>query len=290
MRLSCNDTNFQLSSFQYAPAKDRQLPAELELDLSLPARSTLIIKINFEKVLMRIKDYPFDVHRGQDLPPALLFLKDTGERIFSTTLVAGFPEPDFPMPYNVIFIVWFLLTFSFIYLFNCIFYRLHYIRRGDPIPNKRIRMRRRLQGLIGGVFLRLRTRLFTGHRSAIWPQSGMIDEERLRYHVSREGGTEPPFIFDKKFDDLPEDAILRCHACENALFLKRDKFDSGTGWPSFTRAIDKEAVVESGDSLVRGVEIRCKGCGAHLGHIFGDGPEEHGGLRYCINGICLKIN
>ncbi len=106
------------------------------------------------------------------------------------------------------------------------------------------------------------------------------------YHVAFEKGTERPFT--GKFKDGPTDGTYRCAVCGFALFDPGTKFDSGTGWPSFYRPIAKGSVADEEDrslGMTRD-EVLCGRCGAHLGHVFDDGPPPTG-LRYCINAVSL---
>lgn len=110
----------------------------------------------------------------------------------------------------------------------------------------------------------------------------------LQCHVTQEGGTEQPF--DNAYWDNHREGIYVDIVSGEPLFSSTDKFDSGTGWPSFTRPITKESIVERMDSSHRmtRVEVRSKNAGSHLGHVFPDGPGP-GGLRYCINSASLRF-
>lgn len=109
------------------------------------------------------------------------------------------------------------------------------------------------------------------------------------YHVLREAGTEAPFT--GKYVDNHEDGTYRCRACGVVLFGSDTKFDSGSGWPSFTDPKVAENVGTRTDSShgMERTEVFCKNCGSHLGHVFTDGPKEAGGLRYCINSLSLDF-
>ena len=109
-----------------------------------------------------------------------------------------------------------------------------------------------------------------------------------QYHVCREQGTERPFT--GKYYAYHEDGVYRCSCCGADLFDSAHKFDSGTGWPSFWEAAASGAVATSEDSRhgMRRTEVHCKNCGAHLGHVFPDGPRPTG-LRYCINSVSLDF-
>ncbi len=110
-----------------------------------------------------------------------------------------------------------------------------------------------------------------------------------QYHVLREKGTEPAFsgsLYNNK-----KGGMYHCAACGQALFSSKTKFDSGTGWPSFDDPINKENVIlQNDDSFgMKRIEVICKNCGSHLGHVFNDGPKETTGLRYCINSCALSF-
>lgn len=110
-----------------------------------------------------------------------------------------------------------------------------------------------------------------------------------QYRVLREKGTEAPFT--GKYVDNHQDGMYTCVACGQELFASNTKFDSGTGWPSFTDPVNLEHVdlhTDSSLGMTR-TEVMCQNCGAHLGHVFDDGPAEKGGQRYCINSVCLAF-
>jgi len=110
-----------------------------------------------------------------------------------------------------------------------------------------------------------------------------------QYEVCRNKGTERPFTGE--YYKSKETGIYKCVACGNALFDSNTKFDSGTGWPSFYKPLSEENVDAEEDSSygMRRTEVMCSACGAHLGHVFPDGPKPTG-LRYCINSVALKLD
>ena len=115
--------------------------------------------------------------------------------------------------------------------------------------------------------------------------------ERLtpeQYHVLREHGTERAFA--GKYDGNKQAGEYHCAACGQLLFKSDEKYDSGSGWPSFTAPVEGDAVEEHRDTshgMIR-TEVLCSNCEGHLGHVFPDGPGENG-LRYCINSVALDF-
>ncbi|MER2107295.1 MAG: peptide-methionine (R)-S-oxide reductase MsrB [Solibacillus sp.] len=123
----------------------------------------------------------------------------------------------------------------------------------------------------------------------------MTKEERLKqltdmqYYVTQENGTEPPFR--NEYDDHFEPGIYVDIVSGKPLFSSFDKYNSGCGWPAFSKPIEKEEVTEVFDTThgMRRIEVRSKTVDSHLGHVFPDGPAELGGLRYCINSAALRF-
>jgi len=110
----------------------------------------------------------------------------------------------------------------------------------------------------------------------------------LAYKVTRKHGTERAF----SNDNFPkQDGTFTCVCCDAPLFNTSEKFDSGTGWPSFYQPAEPDAVIERADNsfFSRRTEILCTNCEAHLGHVFPDGPQPTG-LRYCMNGVAMKFS
>lgn len=108
--------------------------------------------------------------------------------------------------------------------------------------------------------------------------------------VMFEGGTEPPFTGELL--DEHRAGAFKCKNCGTELFRSDTKFESGSGWPSFTEPANREHVILKTDTShgMERVEVLCARCGAHLGHVFDDGPEDAGGLRYCVNSASLHFN
>ncbi|MEK7466182.1 MAG: peptide-methionine (R)-S-oxide reductase MsrB [Planctomycetota bacterium] len=127
--------------------------------------------------------------------------------------------------------------------------------------------------------------------AAVLPKTEAEWKQKLteqQYYVLREHGTERAGTGE--YANHHEAGIYRCAGCDEALFKSTDKFDSGTGWPSFTQPL-KDGVIASEEDQSHGMvrsEVHCARCGGHMGHVFTDGPKPTG-LRYCINSVSLKF-
>ena len=110
-----------------------------------------------------------------------------------------------------------------------------------------------------------------------------------QYHVLREKGTERPFTGALYHNE--QQGLYECAACGQQLFSSDAKFDAGCGWPSFDDPLHRENVDLHEDTSygMRRIEVTCKNCGSHLGHVFPDGPKDTTGMRYCINSASLKF-
>ena len=124
----------------------------------------------------------------------------------------------------------------------------------------------------------------------------MSDDDKWRgklsaeeYRVCREKGTGPPF--SGEYNHNPRSGKYLCKCCGEALFASTDKYDSGSGWPSFDRPVTEQVIRYEEDSSIgmRRVEAMCDKCGCHLGHVFEDGPRDSTGKRYCINSLSLDF-
>jgi len=131
---------------------------------------------------------------------------------------------------------------------------------------------------------------FSRNRVYDKPSRAVLENlSELQYAVTQEAATEPPF--KNEYDSVFQSGIYVDVTTGQPLFLSNDKFDSGCGWPAFSKPIDKNILVERRDLSfgMDRVEVRAKASGAHLGHVFDDGPEDKGGLRYCINSASLRF-
>lgn len=111
----------------------------------------------------------------------------------------------------------------------------------------------------------------------------------LQYEVTQHAATERAFT--GAYTDKEDPGLYRCVVCDTPLFTSNAKFHSGCGWPSYVEPVDGtviEEVIDHSHGMVR-VEVRCNHCGAHLGHVFEDGPRDRTGLRYCINSAALNF-
>lgn len=110
-----------------------------------------------------------------------------------------------------------------------------------------------------------------------------------QYAIMRQKGTERAFT--GKYWDCHDEGVYRCAGCKAELFASDDKFESGSGWPSFTKPASPEKVAAEVDRshFMTRTEVLCADCGAHLGHVFDDRPRDKGGLRYCINSASIEL-
>ncbi|MBP6299966.1 MAG: peptide-methionine (R)-S-oxide reductase MsrB [Arenimonas sp.] len=137
---------------------------------------------------------------------------------------------------------------------------VEFAENGNPVPNRTITL-----------------------SDAQWREK--LNDEQFR--VTRQHGTEHPF--SSSLCSLFEPGLYACVCCDTELFDANEKFDSGTGWPSFTQPVNEHAIAYIGDNThgMYRIEAICNTCKAHLGHVFPDGPQPSG-LRYCMNAVALK--
>lgn len=145
--------------------------------------------------------------------------------------------------------------------------------------------------LFSALLVGIATSVFYGTVIAAPKEKTMITkpDQDMTHYVTKENGTEPAFR-NKYWDNKAEGIYVDAHSGK-PLFSSQDKFDSGTGWPSFTKPIEPQEVVDKTDvsyGMVR-TEVRSSSSDSHLGHVFNDGPKEKGGMRYCINSAALRF-
>ncbi len=115
-----------------------------------------------------------------------------------------------------------------------------------------------------------------------------VELTEIQYFVLRKSGTERAFT--SSFNTNKKKGVYVCAACNTPLYLSKHKFDSGSGWPSFDRAIKKNVELDVDYKIgYARTELKCNTCGGHLGHSFKDGPKKTTGIRHCINGVALKF-